>query len=154
MPTKSNVTIYDKQGRDYQIDVSDDESTLLLTVYRSLDWLGLTHMVGNANCVFKSDNVMLLGDIHFVDKIDRNLFGWIYAFFYREPKSFQGLGLGTATLKFIVKYAKEKGVKKIHGLIVPKDLDANPNLPKWYKQHGFIVNTQTSEGIKINLQIL
>ncbi len=143
MTPKNIVTIYDKQGRDYQIEVNEQESILSLKVYRSLH--GLRDMVGHVNCVFESPNEMVLGDIHFEDKIDRNRVKHIYAFFYQEPKSYRKLGLGTATLKFLVKYVKEKGIKKLHGSITQDDLNANPNLIKWYQDNGFTLEPLTAE---------
>ena len=150
MTPKSIVTIYDGQGRDYQIEVNEYESMLSLKVYRSLDCVGLRDMVGHTDCIFESHNEMLLGDIHFVDKIDRNSLGRIYAFFHQEPKSYRRLGLGTATLEFLIKYVKEKGIKKLHGSIYQNDHDANPKLIEWYHDHGFTVETPTAEETKKN----
>jgi hypothetical protein len=146
MPPKCIVTIYDKQGRNYQIEVNENESLLLLEVYCSLH--GLRDMVGHIKCVFDSPNEMILGDIHFKDKIDRNRLKRIYAFFHQEPKSYRKLGLGTTTLKFLIKYVKEKGIKKIHGSITQDDLDANPNLIKWYRDNGFTVEDLTAQKIQ------
>ena len=143
MTPKSIVTIYDKQGRDYQIEVNEHESILLLSVYRSLH--GLRNMVGHTDCIFESDNEMLLADIHFEDKIDRNRLKRIYAFFHKEPKCYQGLGIGTATLEFLIKYVKEKGIKKLHGSITQDDLNANPKLIKWYQDNGFTVEAITAQ---------
>jgi len=148
MTPKSIVTIYDKQGRDYQIEVNEYESILLLKVYRSLDCVGLRNMVGYINCNFESLNEMLLADIHFEDKINRKLLGRIYAFFHQELKCYQGLGLGTATLEFLIKYVKEKGIKKLHGLITQDDLKSNPNLIKWYQYQGFTLEPLTAEEIE------
>lgn len=146
MTPKSIVTIYDKQGRDYQIEVNEQESILSLKVYRSLH--GLRNMVGHIKCIFKSHNEMLLADIHFEDNIARNPLGRIYAFFHQEPKSYRKLGLGTATLKFLIKYVKEKGIKKLHGSITQRDLNANPTLIKWYRDNGFTVETLTVQEIE------
>lgn len=143
MTPKNIVTIYDKQGRDYQIEVNEYESILSLKVYRSLH--GLRDMVGHINCVFESPNEIVLGDIHFEDKIARTPLGRIYAFLHQEPKSYQGLGLGTATLKFLIKYIKEKGIKKLHGSITQRDHNANPNLIKWYQDNGFTLEPLTAE---------
>ena len=148
MNPKNIVTIYDKQGRNYQIEVNEYESILLLKVYRLLD--GLRDMVGYINCKFESPNEMLLADIHFEDNIVRNRLKRIYAFFHKEPKCYQGLGLGTATLEFLIKYVKEKGIKKLHGSITQRDLDANPKLIKWYQDNGFTVEALTPEEIKKN----
>jgi hypothetical protein len=146
MTPKSIMTIYDKQGRDYQIEVNEHESLLSLNVYRSLH--GLRDMVVHIKCVFDSPNEMLLGDIHFEDKIDRNRLKRIYAFFHQEPKCYQRLGLGTATLKFLIKYVKEKGIKKLHGSITQRDLNANPKLIKWYQDNGFTVEAPTAQEIE------
>jgi GNAT superfamily N-acetyltransferase len=140
---KSIVTIYDRQDRDYQIEVNEQESILSLKVYRSLH--GLRYMVGHIKCIFESPNEMVLGDIHFEDKIARKPLGSIYAFFHKEPKSYRKLGLGTVTLKFLIKYVKEKGIKKLHGSITQDDLNANPKLIKWYQDNGFTVETLTTQ---------
>ncbi|TYQ29273.1 GNAT family N-acetyltransferase [Pseudanabaena sp. UWO310] len=145
MTPKSIVTIYDKQGRDYQIEVNEQESILSLEVYRSLH--GLRDMVGHIKCNFQSPNEMFLADIHFEDNIVRTPLGRIYAFFHQEPKSYRKLGLGTATLKFLIKYIKEKGIKKLHGSITQRDLNANPKLIKWYQDNGFTVEAPTAEEI-------
>lgn len=150
MNPKSIVTIYDKQGRDYQIEVNEYESILSLNVYRSLDCVGIRDMVGYINCNFESPNEMFLADIHFENKINRKLLGRIYAFFHQEPKSYRKLGLGTATLEFLIKYIKDKGIKKLHGAITQDDLNANPKLTKWYQDQGFTVETLTTEKIKKN----
>ena len=146
MIPKSIVTIYDKQGRDYQVEVNKQESILLLKVYRSLN--GLRDMVGHIKCVFESPNEMLLADIHFEDKIERTPLGRIYAFFHQEPKNYRRLRLGTATLKFLIQYIKKKGIKNLHGSITQDDLNANPNLIKWYQDNGFTVEPLTTEEIE------
>ena len=146
MTPKSIVTIYDKHGRDYQIEVNEQESILLLKVYRSLN--GLRGMIGHIKCIFKFSNEMLLADIHFEDNIARNLLGRIYAFFHQEPKCYQGMRLGTVTLKFLIKYIKEKGIKKLHESITQDDLNANPKLIKWYQDNGFTVEALTAEEIE------
>ncbi len=146
MTPKSIVTIYDKQGRDYQIEVNEHESILLLSVYRSLH--GLRNMVGHTDCIFESDNEMLLADIHFEDNIARPPLGHIYAFFHQEPKSYRKLGLGTATLEFLIKYIKEKGIRKLHGSITQNDINANPKLIKWYQNNDFTVETPTAQEIE------
>jgi len=143
MNPKIMVTIYDKQGRDYQIEVNEHESILSLKVYRSLN--GLRDMVGHINCVFESPNEMLLGDIYFEDNIARKPLGRIYAFFHKEPKCYQRLGLGTATLKFLTQYVNEKGIKKLHGSITQNDHIANPKLIKWYQDNGFTVEAITAQ---------
>ncbi|NMF60094.1 GNAT family protein [Pseudanabaena yagii] len=143
MTPKNIVTIYDKQGRDYQIEVNEQESILSLKVYRSLH--GLRDMVGHIKCIFKSHNEMLLADIHFEDKIARTPLGRIYAFFHQEPKSYRKLGLGTATLKFLIEYIEKKGIKKLHGSITQDDLNANPKLIKWYQDNGFTVEALTAQ---------
>ncbi len=146
MTPKSIVTIYDKERRDYQIEVNEYESLLLLEVYRSLH--GLRDMVGHIKCNFESPNEILLADIHFEDNIARPPLGHIYAFFHQKPKSYRKLGLGNATLKFLIKYIKEKGIKKLHGSITQDDLNANPNLIKWYQDNGFIVEPLTAQEIE------
>jgi hypothetical protein len=150
--TKNIVTIYDKQGRDYQIEVNEQEFILFLNVYRSLH--GLRDMVGQIKCNFQSPNEMLLADIHFEDKIARTALGRIYAFFHQEPKSYRKLGLGNATLKFLIKYVKEKGIKKLHGSITQDDLNANPKLIKWYQDNGFTVETLTAQEIDNSVAII
>ena len=142
----SIVTIYDKQRRVYQIEVNEYESILSLKVYRSLH--GLRDMVGHINCIFESPNEMLLAEIHFEDNIARSPLGRIYAFFHQEPKCYQRLGLGTATLEFLIKYVKEKGIKKLHGSITQDDLNANPKLIKWYQDNGFTVEPLTAQEIE------
>jgi GNAT superfamily N-acetyltransferase len=153
MTPKSIATIYDKQRRDYQIEVNEYESILSLKVYRSLDCVGLRDMVGYINCNFESHNEMLLGDIHFEDKIDRTALGRIYTFFRQEPKSYRRLGLGTTTLEFLIKYLKEKGIKKLHGSITQHDLNANPKLIKWYQDHRFTLETLRDEEVKKNREV-
>jgi hypothetical protein len=143
---KSIVTIYDKQRRVYQIEVNEQESILSLKVYRSL--YGLRDMVGHIKCIFKSHNEMLLADIQFENNIARPPLGRIYAFFHKEPKCYQRLGLGTATLKFLVKYIKKKGIKKLHGSITQRDFNANPNLIKWYQDNGFTLEALTAQEIE------
>ena len=146
MAPNSIVTIYDKHGRDYQIEVNEHESILSLKVYRSLH--GLRDMVGHIKCIFDSPDEMVLGDIHFEDTIARNRLKRIYAFFRKEPKCYQRLELGTTTLKFLIKYIKEKGIKKLHGSITQDDLKSKPNLIKWYQSNGFTVETLTAEEIE------
>jgi hypothetical protein len=44
----------------------------------------------------------------------------------------------------VIAYAKSKGLKRIEGRMVEKDLFPNPSLPEWYRKRGFKVNEKES----------
>ena len=144
--------ISDNLGNKYEIILSDDENAPVLNLMLKSN--GFVEMpVGYAR-FFVSGDVLRLQDLRIFDK----------ATFYRRSrwssllgcrrveKNFQRLGLGTQLLGAVFEFAKARYFKTVFGQIVRRDLEENPNLPKWYSKHGFAV-TETKNGFDIVAQV-
>jgi len=51
--------------------------------------------------------------------------------------NFRGRGLGTKLLKLFIDCARDRGLKRIYGSIMEKDISKTPHLIDWYKKYGF-----------------
>ncbi len=54
-----------------------------------------------------------------------------------KPVNYRCQGLGSALINCLVQYAREHGIRSLHGEVFRPDLDNNPNLLKWYQNRGF-----------------
>ena len=57
-------------------------------------------------------------------------------------------GLGTLLLKHVIAYAKQKGVRRITGSIVPDDVNTTPYLMGWYQKQGFQITKPTVDELE------
>lgn len=97
---------------------------------------------------------MDLHDVRICDDIrtaESSFIQLLRALFRLKPKTlnYRGQGIGTELLLTVLQYAREREMNEIHGQIVQLDLDRNPDLPNWYRKHGFSV----SESGKISLRL-
>jgi hypothetical protein len=65
-----------------------------------------------------------------------------------KPIDYRRRGLGTHLLKFAIKKARQRGIKRIYGFLTQEDINNNPNLVKWYKKHGFEILLPSQENIE------
>lgn len=78
----------------------------------------------------------------------RSITGW-----HKKPVNYRACGLGSSLLRFIIDRAAERGLRKITGNLLPRDLKLNPRLPDWYRQFGFVVVMTSAESGTISLQL-
>jgi GNAT superfamily N-acetyltransferase len=93
------------------------------------------------NCEIKDDTLMLT-DIYVEEKcivpepsLWRRLFGH-----KTLEANFRRQGIGSQLLATVIAYAKAKKLKRIEGHLTEKDLQPNPQLPRWYQKRGFTVD--------------
>ena len=65
-----------------------------------------------------------------------------------KPIDYRRRGLGTHLLQLAIKKARQRGIKRIYGSLIQKDINNNPNLVKWYKKHGFEIVPPSQENIE------
>ncbi|MDZ8068073.1 MAG: GNAT family N-acetyltransferase [Nostoc sp. DedQUE08] len=144
--------IFDKEGLEYYLKVYHfyDEQQEYQSIQLHLSRCKRKIRIGHAYCTFNSQEDMVLSDIiisnesKFLSLSDK-LFQLTH---WNEPTDYRRKGLGTYLLKYIVDLAKSKKVKKIHGCLTFKDIDANPNLIHWYQKHGFKLESPIPEEIE------
>ena len=147
-----NSVILDRFKKRYRVVPSHDNSGNL----KRFNVL-LGHVpIGYVSYHFESSQVLYIDDLHI--RHDAILFPslwWdmivvkIYLPSLKWQKhNFQGRGIGTAMLEFVAEHARSISVKRIEGQLKSHDLNANPNLPDWYRRRGFTV-----EGNKISLAL-
>jgi N-acetylglutamate synthase-like GNAT family acetyltransferase len=66
----------------------------------------------------------------------------------QKPMDYRRRGLGTHLLKFAIKKARQRGIKRIYGSLTQEDINNNPNLIKWYKKHGFEILPPSQENLE------
>lgn len=98
-----------------------------------------------AKCRIDGD-VLVLVDIFVEDRCVVRHPDFIWRLFGRKTLevNFRKQGFGSQLLTTVIAYAKSKGLKRIEGRMVEKDLAPYPKLPQWYKKHGFKVNEKSS----------
>ncbi|MEG4490266.1 GNAT family N-acetyltransferase [Microcoleus sp. D3_18_C4] len=141
------MIVCDRQGREYRLQVNGDEDSYLIAklLYRNSE-------VGRLHCVLSPPDKLMIGDIlirddviHAPEHLGAALLRWLV-----EPKpiDYRRRGLGTHLLKFAIKKARQRGIKRIYGSLTQKDINNNPNLVKWYKKHGFEILPPSQENIE------
>ena len=135
-----NATIHDRSGRPYalEFDLPTDSHLLIVKVFSE------KHRIGYANC-FIMNTTILLQDIHISDDVPVREFrvvNFIQGLARRKPKTlnYRGRGIGTGLLLAVLQYARERGMHEVRGRLGPLDWKRNPNLPNWYRKHGFSVS--------------
>lgn len=87
------------------------------------------------------DEVLLLTDMFVEDRciVPEPSF-WRRLFGHKTLEAnFRRQGLGSQLLTTVIAYAKAKKLKRIEGHLAEKDLQPNPQLPRWYQKRGFTV---------------
>lgn len=138
--------IFDSFGCQYQICVIVDDDNFFFIKLKHYD-----EIVGEAKCTLNLHE-MVLEDIIIYDEVVRTPQNFLdiflkVAFNRNKPTNYRQRGLGTSLLKFVINHACYKGIKRISGRLVERDLASNPNLFKWYQKHGFQVINAAAEDI-------
>ena len=138
--TQNNLrtTIHDRDGREYNVTEYGSERF-------NIQRRGVP--IGYANFHFEGADVLHLDDLHIED--DAIFPPWFscplpFVILSFPPlrwrtENFQGRGIGTAMIQFLVDYARSKFAKRIEGEVKPHDFKDNPDLPDWYRRRGFTV---------------
>ncbi len=139
---KEKIKIVDNKGLEYSLNAThyfdnDGQSLSSVNIYLVREKRNVR--VGEAYLTFLSPTDVVIGDLHISNEVPAsNLNDKIHMFsHWGEPTNYQRRNLGTKILKYIIKLAKSKNVKMLHGSLVKKDIRNNPSLVNWYKKHGF-----------------
>lgn len=144
--------IFDNDGLEYYLKVYHfyDEQQEYQSIQLHLSRCQRKTRIGHAYCTFNSLEDMVLADIIINDEL--KFLSLSDKFFklthWNEPTDYRRKGLGTYLLKYIIDLAKSKNVKKVHGFLTFKDIDANPNLIHWYQKYGFKLESPISSEIE------
>ncbi|MEG3973514.1 GNAT family N-acetyltransferase [Microcoleus sp. herbarium8] len=141
------MIIHDSQGREYRLQVNEDEDSYFIAklLYRNSE-------VGRLHCVLSPPDKLMIGDIiihsdviHAPEHLGATLLRLVV-----EPKpiDYRRRGLGTHLLKFAIKKARQRGIKRIYGSLTQEDINNNPSLVKWYKKYGFEILPPSQENIE------
>lgn len=137
MNINSPKTIVDKDNKTYTLNVLDDDSSIVIKVYR------FNTLIGEVKCFKESLEVLYLRDIAIAnDAIPdlRNIWVTPQKKILQEqpgPVNYRGRGLGSALMTFLIRYAAGYGFQAIYGNVYQQDLENNPKLLQWYQRHGF-----------------
>jgi GNAT superfamily N-acetyltransferase len=141
------MIIHDSQRREYRLQVNGDEDSYFIAklLYRNSE-------VGRLHCVLYPPDKLMIGDliihsdvIHAPEHLGAALLRLLV-----EPKpiDYRRMGLGTHLLQFVIKKARQRGIKRIYGSLAQEDINNNPNLVRWYKKHGFEILPPSQENIE------
>lgn len=133
------LTILDRYGDWYAVELFEDDQFFAMRVYRGVQ-------IGYARCIVKGGHVEL-ADIKINGRLERNKFYTILLAPFRrfQAKNYQSRGIGSKLLKEVIAYSREIGAVSIYGSLVGhKDL-----LGKWYSRHGFEVDMSTGKIVLI-----
>src|SRR4028118_885751 len=141
------MIICDHQEREYRLQVNGEEDSYFIAklLYRNSE-------VGRIQCVLYPPDKWMIGDIiihsdviHAPPHLGAALLRLLVK---PKPMDYRRRGLGTHLLKFAIKKARQRGIKRICGSLTQKDINNNPNLVKWYKKHGFEILPPSQENIE------
>lgn len=138
----STMGFLDQKGELYSLEIFNERRGIDIVVYTSSPHIQKTK-VGYAFSMLDSENGLRLTDLKIEEQraivIHRTGFFSFLRPTKREIRNFQGLGIGTQILTFMIESAKKQAIKRIYGEIVEVDYPKNPKLPQWYKSLGFKV---------------
>jgi GNAT superfamily N-acetyltransferase len=102
--------------------------------------------VAKVDCVVLN-GFLFIGNLQVFDeaKVWQSAFSrWLAAKCGLEAKTrnYQHLNLGTQLLNLVIQRAKERKLIGITGNLFPRDLQVNPDLPRWYRSKGFQVTLE------------
>lgn len=130
-------TIVDKDNKTYTLDILDNDSAIVIKVYR------FNTLIGEVKCFKESPELLYLRDIAIANdatpdfkdiwvtpqkKITRDQL---------KPINYRGRGLGSTLMSFLIRYAGSHGFQVLYGNVYQQDLENNPKLLHWYQKHGF-----------------
>lgn len=130
----------DKNGRAYKLLFYEYDTAWKLWLYDN------NIHVAKVDCVVRN-RYLFIGNLQVFDKakVPQNAFGrWLRAKCGLEAKTgnYQHLRLGTQLLDLVIQRAKERKLIDITGNLFPRDLQVNPDLPRWYRSKGFQVTLE------------
>jgi hypothetical protein len=136
------AVFFDRKGELYSLEIFNARSAIDLFVYIDSPHIQRAK-VGYAYSILDSENGLRLTDFKIEERRTivfrkTGLFSFLRPT-KREIRHFQGLGIGTQVIKFMLESAKKRGIKRVYGEIVEVDYPKNPKLPQWYKDRGFKV---------------
>jgi GNAT superfamily N-acetyltransferase len=144
--------IRDNAGRRYRVELLGDSPHWQFRVYDGAVRVGL------ANCRHEGP-VLILADIEIRDEVmhrEGSVKGLLRMVLSRPPQcsNYRSRGIGSALLRLITEWARERGFTSIEGSLSSRDLDRNPGLADWYRHRGFIVASGGTYGSgKIELRL-
>jgi hypothetical protein len=130
--------IYDRHGLPYRLVFED----------RGVSWsITLTHRgnkAGYVACLIEGNLLRISGlVIYSSNPLPESAVDRFVRLLTRRPlppTEFQGRGLGTLMVEFIVKKARAARLKEIFGVVTHLDFGRNPDLLQWYTRRGFCVS--------------
>jgi GNAT superfamily N-acetyltransferase len=141
------MIICDSQDREYRLQVDPEEDSYFIAklLYRNSE-------VGRLHCVLSPPDKLMIGDIIIHSDVIHappHLGAVLLRLLVKpKPMDYRRRGLGTHLLKFAIKKARQRGIKRIYGSLTQEDINNNPNLVKWYKKHGFEILPPSQENIE------
>lgn len=139
--------ISDNEGRQYRLCVVSDDDNFFHVKLKYRD-----EVVGEVKCILRSPDEMQLADILVYDEVvhsPQNFFDMFLKIVFGRNKTvnYRQRGLGTTLLNFVISHAHNRGVKRVYGTVVERDITNRPSLFQWYQRHGFKVGDATCEDI-------
>jgi GNAT superfamily N-acetyltransferase len=130
-------SIRDRTGRALQATVECCSSSLAFRVFDG------QVIAARAACVDMGE-YLLLGDIvvdcaAFVTESAAQRFLRRLLRRSAPTADYRHRGIGSVLLDLVIATARRHGVSRIDGMVVEKDVAANPALLDWYRRHGFSV---------------
>ncbi|MEG4531048.1 GNAT family N-acetyltransferase [Microcoleus sp. D2_18a_D3] len=144
--SREPIILLDREGREYRLKVDGDKDRYFIAklLYRNSE-------VGMINCVFDPPGELMIGDLLIHNDIIHtppHLLAALWRLLVKpKPIDYRQKGLGTHLLQFAIAIARQRGVRRIYGSLIQKDINNNPNLVKWYKKHGFQILPPSAENI-------
>ncbi|MGD0778828.1 MAG: GNAT family N-acetyltransferase [Candidatus Solibacter sp.] len=135
------LPLEDDMGKPYALHLHDDDKSWTLKVFDR------RVLVAQVNCLVQGD-ALLLADIHVFDeaRLPEGMFvSWLRSALGLKPRTanYQRRGMGTRLLQIVIERARRRNLSRIAGNLFPRDLSARPDLPTWYRNHGFEVDLAT-----------
>ncbi|HEY89097.1 MAG TPA: GNAT family N-acetyltransferase [Thermoflexia bacterium] len=140
MKTPNDHEFIDSEGLHYDFIVDTDEEVYLDVSVSHNNFLGIA-FVGEAKCLFRSQNTLELADIVIRDSaiiFRKSLWkltphSILLKFVNRD---FRRRGIGSALLQFVISQARNSGIRMISARAISRDTPFEILLP-WYAKQGF-----------------
>ena len=135
-------SIQDRQGKLYTVLIDDENET-----YPIFRIMHKQAGIGYANCRIYG-KTLELSDFCIKDKA---LHPSYFSFLPRKwrERNYRHRGIGSAFLRYLVSFAKERGIEQIQGYIKRADFSHRPWLPKWYEGRGFEIRKEPAKSGRI-----
>lgn len=95
---------------------------------------------GKLTCVLQGERDLLFSDILVLDGTQAMIklpFWKRLCGMKNEAHDFQRKNVGTTLIQELLVVSKQRGIRRIYGSIVQKDIEMNPKLLTWYEKRGF-----------------